>query len=74
MATGILSNIPEANGVMTTEDTRLVMIAGKPISEPLVQYDAMNAREKRQGAYMTLETGGLPELESGTRPIHTRKT
>jgi len=46
--TAILSNIPEASGVMATEDTRLIMIAGKPINEPLVQYDAMKTREEIQ--------------------------
>jgi len=33
---------------MTTEDTWLIMIAGKPINEPLVQYDAMKTREEIQ--------------------------
>jgi len=27
---------------MTTEDTRLIMIAGKPVNEPLVQYGMLN--------------------------------
>ena len=37
---GILSNGPEADGVTigATEDARLVLIAGKPLNEPIVQY------------------------------------
>jgi len=36
----ILSNAPEADGVMlaATEDTRLILVAGKPLNEPIVQY------------------------------------
>jgi redox-sensitive bicupin YhaK (pirin superfamily) len=37
---GILDNAPEADGVMlaATEDARLILIAGKPLNEPIVQY------------------------------------
>ena len=37
---GILSNVPEADGVMltATENARLILIAGKPLHEPIVQY------------------------------------
>ena len=37
---GILSNTPDADGVMltATEDARLILIAGKPLNEPIVQY------------------------------------
>jgi hypothetical protein len=37
---GILNNMPEADGVTlsATGDTRLILIAGKPLNEPIVQY------------------------------------
>ena len=37
---GILDNGPEADGVTfaATEDARLILIAGKPLNEPIVQY------------------------------------
>ncbi|MFZ3017218.1 MAG: pirin family protein [Gallionella sp.] len=37
---GILDNVPEADGVTlaATEDARLILIAGKPLNEPIVQY------------------------------------
>ena len=37
---GILGNAPEADGVAlsATEDARLILIAGKPLNEPIVQY------------------------------------
>lgn len=37
---GILSNAPEADGVVltATEDARLILVAGKPLNEPIVQY------------------------------------
>ncbi|HCI14773.1 MAG: hypothetical protein A2063_06790 [Gallionellales bacterium GWA2_60_142] len=37
---GILGNAPEADGVTiaATEDARLILIAGKPLNEPIVQY------------------------------------
>jgi hypothetical protein len=37
---GILDNAPEADGVTiaATEDARLILIAGKPLNEPIVQY------------------------------------
>ena len=37
---GILDNAPEADGVAlaATEDARLILIAGKPLNEPIVQY------------------------------------
>jgi len=37
---GILGNAPEADGVTlaATEDARLILVAGKPLNEPIVQY------------------------------------
>ncbi len=37
---GILDNAPEADGVTlaATEEARLILIAGKPLNEPIVQY------------------------------------
>ncbi len=47
---GILSNTAEADGVIltATEDARLIMIAGKPLNEPIVQYGpfVMNTQEE----------------------------
>jgi redox-sensitive bicupin YhaK (pirin superfamily) len=47
---GILSNTPEADGVMLTarEDTRLILVAGKPLNEPIAQYGpfVMNTQEE----------------------------
>jgi redox-sensitive bicupin YhaK (pirin superfamily) len=37
---GILSNMPQADGVTVeaTEEARLILVAGKPLNEPIVQY------------------------------------
>ena len=47
---GILSNTPGADGVLLTasEDARLILIAGKPLNEPIVQYGpfVMNTQEE----------------------------
>ncbi len=47
---GILSNAPEAEGLSLTakEDSRLILVAGKPLNEPIVQYGpfVMNKQEE----------------------------
>ena len=47
---GILSNTPGADGVSltATEDARLILVAGKPLNEPIVQYGpfVMNKQEE----------------------------
>jgi redox-sensitive bicupin YhaK (pirin superfamily) len=47
---GILSNTTEADGVTltATKDARLILIAGKPLNEPIVQYGpfVMNTQEE----------------------------
>jgi redox-sensitive bicupin YhaK (pirin superfamily) len=47
---GILSNTMEADGVTltATKDARLILIAGKPLNEPIVQYGpfVMNTQEE----------------------------
>ena len=47
---GILSNAPDADGVTITakEDARLILVAGKPLNEPIVQYGpfVMNTQEE----------------------------
>jgi quercetin 2,3-dioxygenase len=47
---GILSNTPQADGVTltATADARLILIAGKPLNEPIVQYGpfVMNTQEE----------------------------
>ena len=47
---GVLSNTPGADGVTltATEDARLILIAGKPLNEPIVQYGpfVMNTQEE----------------------------
>ena len=47
---GILSNTPDADGVTltATQDARLILVAGKPLNEPIVQYGpfVMNTQQE----------------------------
>jgi redox-sensitive bicupin YhaK (pirin superfamily) len=47
---GILSNSQEAEGlnVTATKDARFILVAGKPLNEPIVQYGpfVMNTQEQ----------------------------
>ena len=58
---GILSNTPGADGVTftATEDARLILIAGKPLNEPIVQYGpfVMNAQQEIHQALNDFRNG-----------------
>ena len=58
---GILSNAPTADGVTlrTTEDARVILVAGKPLHEPIVQYGpfVMNTQEQIHQALDDFRTG-----------------
>lgn len=58
---GILSNTPGANGVTLTagEDARLILVAGKPLNEPIVQYGpfVMNTQEEIHQALDDFRSG-----------------
>ncbi|MBU1425117.1 MAG: pirin family protein [Gammaproteobacteria bacterium] len=60
---GILSNTPEAEGVTlsATENTRLILVAGKPLNEPIVQYGpfVMNTQEEIHQALEDYRNGHL---------------
>lgn len=60
---GILSNAPDADGVMltATEAARLILIAGKPLNEPIVQYGpfVMNTQEEIHDAINDFRNGLL---------------
>jgi hypothetical protein len=60
---GILSNTPEADGVTlaATEDARLILVAGKPLNEPIVQYGpfVMNTQEEIHQALDDFRNGRL---------------
>lgn len=58
---GILSNTFKADGVtlLATKDTRLLLIAGKPLNEPIVQYGpfVMNTQEEIHQAMDDFRSG-----------------
>ncbi len=58
---GILNNAPDADGVTLSaeEDAHLILIAGKPLGEPIVQYGpfVMNTQEQIQQALADFGSG-----------------
>ncbi|MBI5890366.1 MAG: pirin family protein [Nitrosomonadales bacterium] len=60
---GILSNAAEADGVSlaATADARLILVAGKPLNEPIVQYGpfVMNTQEEINQALEDYRNGKL---------------
>jgi len=58
---GILSNTPEADGVTlsATEDARLILVAGKPLNETIVQYGpfVMNTQQEIHQALDDFRSG-----------------
>lgn len=60
---GILSNMPGAQGVelSVTEDTRLILLAGKPLNEPIVQYGpfVMNTQQEIHQALNDFRSGSF---------------
>ena len=60
---GILTNTPGADGIRiaSTEDARLILVAGKPLNEPIVQYGpfVMNTQEEIHQALEDYRSGQL---------------
>ena len=60
---GILSNTPQADGVTLTanEDARLILVAGKPLNETIVQYGpfVMNTQQEIHQALDDFRSGRL---------------
>lgn len=60
---GVLSNTPGADGVTltATQEARLILIAGKPLNEPIVQYGpfVMNTQEEIHQALDDFRNGRL---------------
>lgn len=58
---GILDNAPEADGVTltATKDARLILVAGKPLKEPIVQYGpfVMNTQQEIHQALADFGSG-----------------
>jgi len=58
---GILSNMPQADGITltATESARVILVAGKPLNEPIVQYGpfVMNTQEEIQQALDDFRSG-----------------
>jgi redox-sensitive bicupin YhaK (pirin superfamily) len=61
----ILKNTPQADGVVieASADTRLILVAGKPLKEPIVQYGpfVMNSKEEIYQALADFRDGRLGE-------------
>jgi len=61
----ILKNAPDADGVVieASTDTRLILVAGKPLKEPIVQYGpfVMNTKEEIYQALADFRDGRLGE-------------
>jgi redox-sensitive bicupin YhaK (pirin superfamily) len=59
----ILTNTPGADGIRiaSTEDARLILVAGKPLNEPIVQYGpfVMNTQEEIHQALEDYRSGQL---------------
>ncbi|MGC2165882.1 MAG: pirin-like C-terminal cupin domain-containing protein, partial [Gallionella sp.] len=60
---GILSNMPNTLGVALSavEDTRLILLAGRPLNEPIVQYGpfVMNTQQQIHQALNDFRAGQL---------------
>jgi len=60
---GILSNTPGSDSLAlsATENARLILVAGKPLSEPIVQYGpfVMNTQQEIQQALDDFRSGKL---------------
>lgn len=60
---GILHNAPEADGItiVATEDARIILVAGKPLKEPIVQYGpfVMNTQAEIEQALSDFRGGRL---------------
>lgn len=60
---GILSNLPDADGVAISAagDARLILVAGKPLNQPIVQYGpfVMNTQEQINQALDDYRSGRL---------------
>lgn len=60
---GILSNTNEADGVMltATKEARVILVAGKPLNEPIAQYGpfVMNTEQEIQAAISDFKAGRL---------------
>jgi hypothetical protein len=60
---GILDNAPEADGITltTTEEARMILVAGKPLNEPIVQYGpfVMNTQQEVELAVRDFRNGRL---------------
>jgi len=62
----LLANAPEADGVVlrATEPTRALLIAGKPLREPIAQYGpfVMNTNDEIAQAVRDYQSGKFAEI------------